>query len=157
MIVIDADARDPGLASRLSELGPVKPYPTYSPSSTTGSAEYANDKSQSGPTRSAAEGPGGGSAGAPATKSGVFPSPASNPAVAMLAARHRIAEEAGEEKVRAGRKGFEGKAFADIATVRKMLVLRDEQGMPEPDIERALGLQKGMMGRLGRKGVVEAA
>lgn len=75
----------------------------------------------------------------------------------MLAARRRIAEEADAEKVSAGREGFEGKAFADIASVRKMLVLRDEQAMPEGEIERAMGLQRGMMGRLGRKGVVEAA
>ena len=90
-------------------------------------------------------------------KSGVFPSPAANPAVAMLAARQRIAEEAEKEKIAAGRKGFEGKSFVDVAMVRKILVLRDEQGMPAEEIERALGLKKGVVGRLGRKGVVEAA
>lgn len=37
-----------------------------------------------------------------------------------------------------------------------MLVLR-EQGVKEADIERRLGIQPGVMGRLGGKGVVGVA
>lgn len=139
------DARDPEFANRLSELGPVKPYPTYSPSSRTGSSgEGASSQNAT-------------AAAAPSIKSGVFPSPKISPAVATLTARSRISEAAEKEKVEAGRKGFGGKTFADIATVRKILALRDEQGMPPADIEEALGLRKGMVARLGRIGVVEAA
>lgn len=45
----------------------------------------------------------------------------------------------------------------DVGTLRKALVLRDEQGMPEPDIEKILGLRAGVMKSLGRRGVVEVA
>ncbi len=45
----------------------------------------------------------------------------------------------------------------DVATVRKALVLRDEQGMEVPEIERALGLARGVVGSLGRQGIVEVA
>lgn len=75
----------------------------------------------------------------------------------MLQARQRISEAAEAEKVAAGRKGFEGRTFAGVGDVRKMLVLRDEQKMPAEEIERAMGLKKGTVGRLGRVGVVEAA
>ena len=40
--------------------------------------------------------------------------------------------------------------------MRQMLMLRDEKGMGEDEIERTLGLKKGLVGRLGRRGVVES-
>ena len=55
-----------------------------------------------------------------------------------------------------GKKGFEGRRFLDVMVVRQMLMLRDEKGMGEDEIERTLGLKKGLVGRLGRRGVVES-
>ena len=45
----------------------------------------------------------------------------------------------------------------DIATIRKVLTLRDEQGMKTEEIERHLRLKKGTVDEFGRVGVVEAA
>lgn len=143
---IDLDARDPAFASRLSQLGPVTPFPQYSPSSTAGSAIRA-DSSLS--TRD-------GSPASP-TATGVYPSPSSNPAIAILAARTRIAEAAEQEKVEAGRRGFEGRTFLDVAMIRRVLAMRDERGMGAEEIEKSLGLKKGIVKELGRVGVVEAA
>jgi hypothetical protein len=37
------------------------------------------------------------------------------------------------------------------------LVLRDEKGLEEGEIERKFGLRKGVVGRLGKRGVVRAS
>lgn len=141
-IAIDLDARDPHFASRLNELGPVKPYPTFSTSSTSSvtGASNASDRSASSPFGS-----------------GIYPTPASNPAIAILTARSHIQQAVEQEKINAGRSGFEGRQYLDIATIRKVLTLRDEQGMKAEDIEKVLRLKKGTVDGFGRVGVVEAA
>jgi hypothetical protein len=76
-----------------------------------------------------------------------------NPAVSLLTARYRLAEEAEREFASLGRKGSEGRTFLDVVTLRQVLVLR-ESGVEGGEIERSLGLGKGVVGRLGRRGVV---
>ena len=44
----------------------------------------------------------------------------------------------------------------DVVTLRRVLVLRD-RGVSGREIERELGLREGLVGRLGRKGVVSPA
>ena len=77
--------------------------------------------------------------------------------MSLLTARYRLAEEAELEFSNIGRKGSEGRQFLDVVTIRQILVLRDEKGLGEGEIERRLGLRKGVVGRLGRKGLVEAS
>ena len=71
----------------------------------------------------------------------------------VLQARQRLQEEAEEELLNVGRKGFPGRRFADVSTVRQALLLR-QKGEAEEDVERKLGLRKGRLSVLG-KGVVE--
>lgn len=75
----------------------------------------------------------------------------------MLMARARIAEEAEQEKVDAGRKGFEGRVFMDVSLLKRVLVMRDEKGMGAEEIEKECGLRRGSVAALGRVGVVEVA
>ena len=53
-----------------------------------------------------------------------------------------------------GRKGFSGRRFLDVVTIRQILVMRDEKGVGNGEIERTLGLEDGTVRRLGGKGVV---
>lgn len=150
---IDLDARDPDFASRLSQLGPVQhPSPTFSPSSTANrpSESHAVDQYIA-PSSSYPSGPSSGP-----SSGGIFPDPARNPAIAILTARQQIADAVEVEKQAQGRKGWQGRKYADVATLRKALVLRDEQGMPESEVEQVLGLRKGSVAALGGIGTVEA-
>jgi hypothetical protein len=87
----------------------------------------------------------------------MFPSPASNPAVTLLAARARIAREAEAEFEDLGRKGALGRRFLDVVAIRRVLRMRDELGTEEAVIEKELGLGPGVVQKLGPKGVVSAA
>jgi hypothetical protein len=86
----------------------------------------------------------------------VYPStnPKQNPAVSLLTARYRLAEEAEREFSEIGRRGAKGRQFLDVVTLRQVLVLRDEKGASASDIEGRLGLRQGVVGRLGPKGRV---
>ncbi|EAW10334.1 uncharacterized protein ACLA_048030 [Aspergillus clavatus NRRL 1] len=132
--VIDLDGRDPDFAASLRSIGPVTPNPTFS--------------------RTSAFNPR--SAGAPTTQPGqqpVFPT-ATNPALLVLAARQKIATAAEAEVEEIGRPGFAGREFLDAFTIRQALTMRDRQGLSEGEIEGVLRLKKGVLERLGRKGVV---
>jgi hypothetical protein len=87
----------------------------------------------------------------------IFPSPASNPAVTLLEARARIAQEAEEEFEGLGRRGAPGRKFLDVVTIRQILMMRDEQGKGEAEIESKFGLRKGVVGKLGGRGVLSGA
>jgi hypothetical protein len=77
-----------------------------------------------------------------------------NPALTLLAARSQLAEEAEAEALSVGKKGFQGRKFVDVVTLRQALRLRDDGGVANVEIERRLGLKKGIVRRLGRRGVV---
>lgn len=90
------------------------------------------------------------------------PALGSNPAaLQILAARSRLAAAAEREFARAGRgdgaDARAGRRFVDVDTLRRVLDLRDRQQVPGEAIERKLGLERGAVGILGRKGVVGAA
>lgn len=55
-----------------------------------------------------------------------------------------------------GRSGQAGKAFLDIITLRQAVGLR-ESGVAQGEIEKRLGLKEGVIGKLGRVGVVGVA
>ncbi|ESZ89474.1 hypothetical protein SBOR_10141 [Sclerotinia borealis F-4128] len=136
---INLDASDPdiGLNSRLRELGPVQPSPTQSNSST-----FNQTSAQDASTPGANFIP---SASAPLQS--IYPT-ATNPAISLLAARYRIAEEAEKDFETIGRKGSEGRKYLDVATIRTVLVYRAE-GMPDAEIERRLEIKSGMVKSLG--------
>ena len=71
----------------------------------------------------------------------------------MLAARERLQQQAEVEFAKTGR-GDGGKSFLDIFMIRQVIVMRDERGMSEVEIEKSLGLAQGVVERLGPRGVV---
>lgn len=83
----------------------------------------------------------------------VFPD-AANPALLVLSSRAKIAKAAEEEAESFGRQSHEGRQFLDVLTIRQALSMRDKQGLPDGEIESLLRLKKGVVARLGRKGLV---
>ena len=77
--------------------------------------------------------------------------PRNNPSIAILEARQRLQEEAEKEFQTGGRVG--GRQFLDVITIRQILQMRDERGMKAEDIEQRMGLKKGVVARLGPKGI----
>lgn len=57
----------------------------------------------------------------------------------------------------AGRRGHEGRQFLDVYTIRQILTMRDERSRSAGQIEKALGLKRGVVERLGMQGVVALA
>jgi len=66
-----------------------------------------------------------------------------------------LAEEAEREFAAMGRASAreQGRQFLDAVTIRQVLVQR-ERGRGGKEIEREMGLRAGVVGRLGRRGVV---
>lgn len=83
----------------------------------------------------------------------VFPQ-ASNPALLAVTARQRLTEAADKEAEDMGRAGHPGRSFLDALTLQQVLTMRDKQGMRRADIERFLGLKKGVLERLGKDEIV---
>ena len=83
----------------------------------------------------------------------VFPQ-ASNPALLVVTARKRLTEAADKEAEHFGHAGHPGRSFLDALTIQQVLTMRDKQGKRREDIERFLGLKKGVLERLGKDGVV---
>jgi hypothetical protein len=79
-----------------------------------------------------------------------------NPALLILQARKRLAERAQYEFDNAGRTGFEGRETMDVYMVTDALKMR-QSGMSLDDIEKRMGLKKGVMGSLGDRGMLEPA
>jgi len=83
-----------------------------------------------------------------------FPDPRDNPALRVLAARQRIAEDAEEELSMVGRRTFEGRKYVDVGIIQ-LALMRRKHGEPEQRIEEALGIKRGRLGVLG-KGIVDS-
>jgi len=78
-----------------------------------------------------------------------------NPALLVMQARKRWQEKAEAELEHVGRSGFVGREMMDVGMVTDALKMR-RRGVGEEDIERKLGLKKGILGKLGPQGVLEA-
>ncbi|KAH7048393.1 hypothetical protein B0J12DRAFT_113959 [Macrophomina phaseolina] len=162
---INLDAADPAYAAQLRSLGAVDPNPYTSnsstspyepqrrpaePNSNTSATSTSSPSARDNlPDFSTGPNPFGPPTGAP------MPSRMHNPALTILSARERLAAEAEQEFANLGRKGAAGRTFLDVVELRKVLVLRDQRGKAEGEIERQLGLRQGVVGRLGPKGALE--
>lgn len=171
---VDRDASDPDLAlnARLRQLGPAIPNPTYSPSSTfNASSTQSSIPSQSQQSSLSPRKLDHDPSTSPQTftpsafnpSQSIFPTSSpqgedirQNPAVSLLTARYRLAEEAEREFENVGRRGQEGRRFLDVVTLRQVVGMR-EGGMGDEEIEKKMGLSRGAVGRLGRVGVVGVA
>ncbi|KAK6390799.1 hypothetical protein LTR65_005403 [Meristemomyces frigidus] len=134
---INLDASDPDFARSLRSIGPVQPNPTLSPSSAFPHPNNPNSPAQ-------ASRPAG-------------PDPRRNPAIMVLDARSRLQAAADIEFQGAARSGGDGRQFLDVYMIRQILVQRDEKGKSAAEIERSMGLKKGVVDRLGANGVVGLA
>ncbi|KUJ09651.1 uncharacterized protein LY89DRAFT_627858, partial [Mollisia scopiformis] len=157
---IPPSSSDPDLSlnARLRTLGPVQPNPTLSNSSTYTFARsppltHSDRPSTNSSTSQTHTDPSlthtqfQPSASNPAQS--IFPGRGrENPAISLLTARYRLAEEAEREFAALGKKGSAGRGFVDVQTLRQVLVLRGE-GMGGAEIEGRLGLKAGVVGRLG--------
>ena len=83
-----------------------------------------------------------------------FPDRATNPAVRILQQRSELARRAEAEFEAAARTNSDGREFLDVVILRQILMLRDERGLEEEEIEGKLGLKAGVVRRLGSKGIV---
>ena len=133
-LAINRDAQDPDFARSLRSLGPVQPNPTFSNTSTFNNASEAAGSQPK-----------------------IFPDTSTNPALQILNARASLSAAAEREFEQTGRKGFAGREFLDVITIRQILSLRDEQNVPAATIEKQLGLKAGVVARLGKREVTRNA
>lgn len=113
----------------------MNPAPTYSHSSTFNPAASATPQ----PDQSA---------------QAIFPQSATNPALLVLNARERVTQAAEREAEQVGKPSFAGREFVDALTIRQAISMRDKQGLPPAEIESTLQLRKGVVERLGKRGIV---
>ncbi len=115
-------------------MGIVDPNPTYSPSS----------RATPGGVPSSAAGP-------------IFPSQQqhANVTLSALASRGRVQERAAADTERFQQVGIRGAArrYVDMRTLSDALQLLDK-GVSAREVEGRMGMQEGLLERLGRKGVV---
>jgi 3-deoxy-7-phosphoheptulonate synthase len=141
---IDADAKDPALASRLNTLGAVQPNPHYSP---TSRSQFDPQPQRPSSQASALLGD-----MMQAPPQSAFPDPRNNPVLRVLEARQRIQDEAEEDLSHVGRRGFAGRKYVDAGLIQ-LAMMRQARGEPSQRIEEALGIKKGRLGLL-RNGTV---
>ena len=124
---VSRETFDPQFGAALRSLGPVQP------SSSTVQSHLIPNNNDLGGNRP------------------IFPDPRNNPALIVLEARRRFAQEADAEIEQYGRKGFQGKRFLDVTVIRQILVMRDDDhGKSDAEIEEALELYPGTVSKLSR-------
>jgi hypothetical protein len=117
-------------SSRLQHLGIVQPNPTFSPSSTARPVEGRGSR----------------------TTGPVF---AENSTVSALEARQKLEQAVVTDFEQMGTASYQGREFLDVATIRKVLILRDS-GVEPTAIESKLRLKPGVVGKMGPPGAVTA-
>ena len=68
--------------------------------------------------------------------------------------RETLQKQYEDEQDAIGRKGFAGRKFLDVGTIREVVRLRGK-GVSDTEIEGRMGLEKGIAGRMGPDGVVK--
>lgn len=140
---IDLDGRDPQFSSKLRALGPAMPV------------AHARPQDSAFPTSS--QPPLGQQAGGQI----IFPgsggqSNVMNPAIVVVNARERIGKVWEEERDALGRGSFAGRTMLNAGELADIIQMRDD-GMVDGDIEKDMRLSRGLVGRLGVRGVVANA
>ncbi|KAI7321090.1 hypothetical protein KC315_g9229 [Hortaea werneckii] len=135
---INLDASDPDFAQSLRSIGPVQPNPTLSPTSAFPNPGNPNKNLTQAPRP-------------------LGPKPRENPTLVALDLRAKLQEAADAEFQMAGKRGHEGRQFLDVYMIRQILIERDVQGRSAEEIERKMGLKRGVVERLGGKGIVQLA
>lgn len=136
---VDLDARDPHFGSALRRAGIARRVPTHS------SSPESTFPTSSVP-RAAQQSPG----------QQVFPSasPSTNPAIAVVQARDRIAKRFEEESEGLGRGSFQGRTLLSAKEIKEALRLRDEGRKSPEEVEKQMRLRSGILRTLGAQGVV---
>ncbi|PGH10287.1 hypothetical protein GX51_00044 [Blastomyces parvus] len=134
---IDLDARDPHFAASLRSIGPVTPNPFNQPLN----PQHQQSLSTVFPPTS------------PATAT----STSTNAALLVLSSRAELEKAAARELESVGRPNHPGREFLDVVSIRQILAMRDKEGVSEEVIEKQFRLKKGVVGSLGRKGIVGLA
>jgi hypothetical protein len=139
---VDLDARDPQFGSALRRAGIARRVPQHSAS-----------QSQTFPTSSMPP------ASQQAPGQQIFPSqsPHTNPAVAIVQARERIAKRFDQETDNLGRGSFQGRTLLSAKEIREALRLRDEAGKSVDEIEKQLRLSSGILNKLGTRSMTANA
>ncbi|KAI7159610.1 hypothetical protein KC349_g4006 [Hortaea werneckii] len=135
---INLDASDPDFAQSLRSIGPVQPNPTLSPTSAFPNPGNPNKNLTQAPRP-------------------LGPKPRENPTLVALDSRAKLQEAADAEFQMAGKRGHEGRQFLDVYMIRQILIERDVQGRSAEEIERKMGLKRGVVERLGGRGIVQLA
>lgn len=177
-------AADPSLAAHLRKLGPVTPFPTRSNTSTF------NSSSSSPPASTTASAAAARAADSVIIGNDAFTPPTSamnqairrtNPALTVLEARERLAQEAEEESD--GSVRTNGRRFVNVGMLRDIVELRGRMGdaygdekeeadevgtggsgrrslstgrLEDAEIEKRFGLKNDILAKLGRRGIVES-
>jgi hypothetical protein len=137
---VDLDGRDPQFSSKLRALGPAVPV--------------AHAQPQEGAFPTSSQPPLGQQAGV----QNIFPgtskiSGVTNPAIVVVNARERIGKLWEEERDALGRGSFAGRTMLCAGELSEIIQLRDD-GMVDGEIEKKMRLRRGLVGRLGVRGVV---
>ena len=82
-----------------------------------------------------------------------FPPSPQNPTLSALKARKALQLQADQDLENVGRPGCQGRQLLDIRAVIDAMRMR-ERGIPSRDIESRMGLEPGVMDRLGRTGLL---
>lgn len=85
-----------------------------------------------------------------------FPNTPRNNTLIVLDSRRRLQAQADEELDSIGKPNSKGREFLDIATIQKIILLR-QQGQEAAAIESRLGLKPGVVARLGPPGILAPA
>ena len=129
---VEFDARDPQFDSALKRLGAARPIKERKPNE-----EYFPTSSQ--PMHSGQN---------------IFPSQVNNPAVLLVQARQRIAQQWESELENQGRPSFAGRTLMSAQEIRQGLTSRDEVGRSSQEVEKQMRLKPGVLDQLVPKGVV---
>ena len=136
---IDLDARDPQFGTALRQAGIARRVPRHNvPPESTFATSSMPPAAQQSPGQQ------------------VFPSssPATNPAIAIVLARDRIAKRFEQETESMGRSTFQGRTLINAKEIKDALRLRDDAGQSPQDIEKQMRLSSGILSKLGPQGVV---
>ncbi|RMZ78179.1 hypothetical protein DV738_g3962, partial [Chaetothyriales sp. CBS 135597] len=94
---------------------------------------------------------------APPTGQNVFPSRSAvtNPAIAIVNARDRIAQQFEEELEGAGRKGFAGRSLLSASEIREVIGAKEQGRWADGAIEKQFRLRSGVLAQILSAGVVK--